>query len=394
MFGISSSKEKEELMLVFDVGSSSVGGAFFVAQKSSIPRLIFSLREPIALEEKINIDIDRFLLLTIKSLETVASKICLRGIGAPSEVFCVLSSPWHVSQTRTVNLEKNTPFIFTPELASSLIDKEVKFFEDEHLAQYENDAGGIRSIELKNMKVMLNGYEAPNPVNQKAKMLSMTLFFSMSPEIFLKKIEEAICRYFHCPRIKFSSFTMASFTIVRDLFINQRDFLLVDIRGELTDISMIKQDILKETASFPMGLNFIIRGIAFALNCSLDEARSFFSLYKEGHASKLVEKRIGPIILFLKAEWLRKFQESLSNLSNDISIPANVFITANPELADFFIEIIKKEQFNQYSFTESKFQITFLGTETLHGLATFKENVVRDPALIIESIYINRYLLK
>src|SRR3989338_8887929 len=171
MFGLASSKEKEELVLVFDVGSSSVGGAFFVMKKSGIPKLIFSLREPIAFEEKINID--RFLLLTIKSLEIVASKICLKGIGAPSKVFCVLSSPWHVSQTRTVNLEKNIPFIFTPELASSLIDKEIKLFEDEHLAKYENGAGGIRSIELKNMKVMLNGYEAPNPVNQKAKMLSM-----------------------------------------------------------------------------------------------------------------------------------------------------------------------------------------------------------------------------
>lgn len=392
MFGLFSSKEKEELVLVFDIGSSSIGGAFFLTQKSGIPKLILSIREPIAFEEKINID--RFLLLTIKSLEIVVGKICLKGMGAPVKIFCVLSSPWHVSQARVVNLEKNTPFVFTPALAASLIEKEVKLFEEEHLAKYVNDEHGIGPIELKNMKIMLNGYETMEPIGQKAKTLSMNLFISMSPRVFLKKIESAISKHFHCTNIKFSSFTMASFTVVRDLFINQKDFLLVDIRGELTDISMVKQDILKETASFPMGINFMIRGIASSLKCSLDEARSFFSLYKEGHASKLVEKKIESTVVSLKTEWLKKFQESLSNLSNNISIPANVFITANPELADFFIEIIKKEQFNQYTFAESKFNIAFMGTEALHGLAVFKEETIRDPALIIESIYINRYLLR
>jgi len=98
------------------------------------------------------------------------------------------------------------------------------------------------------------------------------------------------------------------------------------------------------------------------------------------------------VINKLKSQWLAKFQESLINLSNDISIPSTIFLTVDQALADFFIETIKSEQFNQYTLTESKFKVVFLGTQALHGIALFQENVIRDPFVIIESIYVNRFL--
>ena len=383
------SKKKDELVLVFDIGSSSVGGAVFYMQQNGTPKIIFSMREPIALEEKI--DFDRFLSLTIKSLEVVVDKICMAHLGAPSKVFCVLSSPWYASQIRTINFKKNTPFIFTSKFADSLIQKEINLFEEEHLANL-NAVNNVRSIELKSMQTKLNGYVTSEPLNQKARELEMTLFISMSPELVLKKIEEAIGRHFHFKDIKFSSFVMSSFSVARDMFVYQKNFLLVDISGEMTDISMIKKDILCQSISFPMGRNYMIRGIASTLNCSLDEARSYISLYKDKHMLESISNNFQPIINKLENDWLKKFQEALVNLSNDISIPATIFLTVDKDLADFFSEIIKNEQFNQYTLTESKFKVIFLGAQALHGIAIFEENIIRDPFLIIESIYINRFL--
>jgi cell division ATPase FtsA len=185
---------------------------------------------------------------------------------------------------------------------------------------------------------------------------------------------------------------MSSFAVARDMFVHQDNFLLVDIGGEMTDIAMIKKDVLRESISFPMGRNFMVRGVAKALDCTLIEAGSFLSLYKDGHAEESALKKLKPVIEKLKSEWLKEFQESLANLSTDISIPATIFITVDQELTDFFSEIIKTEQFSQYTLTESKFRVIFLGTQALHGIATFEENAVRDSFLIIESIYINRFL--
>ena len=383
-------KEKDELMLVFHIGSSSVGGALFLAQKSGIPKIIFSTREPIPIEEQV--EIDRFLFLTIQSLEIVAKKILTAGKGAPKRIFCVLSSSLYDSQTRIISYKKNTPFVFNAKLADSLIQKEIKIFEEEHLARYTNVGGGIRTIELKNIKTMLNGYETSKPLDQKAKELEMIIFISMSGEQVLNKIENTIGKYFHANPIKFSSFAMAFFTAVRDVYKKQENFLLVDIGGEVTDISMTKRNILRESISFPLGRNFLTRGVASGLGCTLNEANSFISLFKDGHAEKSVAKKLASIMKQLQTEWLLKFQESLANLSHDISIPSTIYIAIDKDLADFFSETIKTEQFSQYTLAESKFEVIFLSTELLHGIAMFEEPVIREQFLIIDSIYVNRFL--
>ena len=160
-------KEEKELALVFDIGSSSIGGAVFEVQKLGIPKIILSIREPIILEDKI--DTERFLFLTIKSLEIVVSRICMMGIEKPSKIFCVLSSPWYASQTRTIKLEKNTPFLFTQKLADNLIQKEISLFEEENLSKFSHAENKVQLIEFKNMKTMLNGYATSDPINKKAK---------------------------------------------------------------------------------------------------------------------------------------------------------------------------------------------------------------------------------
>src|SRR3990167_7941734 len=319
----SDDKKKEELMLVFDIGSSSVGGALFLMQNSRVPKIIFSIRESITLQKDLNAD--QFLSFTIKSLDIIVNKIYMAKLGAPKRIFCVLSSPWHVSQARVIKLAKNTPFVFTSKLADSLIQKEISLFEEEHLKKYANTGSSFRSIEFKNIKTMLNGYEKKQTLKSKKKK-----------------------------NIKFSSFVIASFTIVRDIYINQENFLLIEIGGEVTDISMIKKNTLRESSSFPLGRNFIIRGVSSILRSSLDEAKSFISLFQNGHTALDMAKKLSPIIDKLKMEWLQKFQESLANLSNDISIPETIYMVVDKDLAGFFCETIENEQFNQYTLTESR----------------------------------------
>ena len=126
--------------------------------------------------------------------------------------------------------------------------------------------------------------------------------------------------------------------------------------------------------------------------CTFDEAKSYISLYKDGHMNETLYKKFRPIIEQLKNDWLEKFQESLVNLAQNISIPATIFLTTEDDLVNFYSEIIKNEKSNLYNLDESKFRVIFLGTKALHGIAIFKENVIRDPFIIIETIYLNRFI--
>jgi hypothetical protein len=240
---------------------------------------------------------------------------------------------------------------------------------------------------------MLNGYETLSPFGHQAKEIEMTIFVSISGEKLLKKFEETISKSFHIRNLKFTSLLMSSFLVVRDLPMHKNNFLLIDISGEVTEISIIKNNILSESISFPVGCNFIVRGLAENLNCSLWEADSLLSLFKEGHTGDKVAKKMEPIVHNLKAEWQRQFQESLANISKDISIPGTIYMALDRDLVDFFSETIKSEQFNQYTLAESKYEVYYLGTELLNGMASFADGVTRDPNSIMNCVYVN-FLLK
>jgi hypothetical protein len=137
-----------------------------------------------------------------------------------------------------------------------------------------------------------------------------------------------------------------------------------------------------------------VRGVASSLGCTLGEAGSMISLIKDEHAEKSISKKLGLIIDQLKTEWLKKFQESLANLSNDISIPATIYMATENDFAGFFSEIIKTEQFSQYTLAESEFKVIFLGPPVFQGMAVFGENTIRDSSLTIDAIYINRFSTK
>jgi hypothetical protein len=375
IFSKNKNKSKNKLMLVFNIESSNVGGALFWTQDSGVPKIIFSTTESILLQEKINID--RFLVLTMQALDVVAEKIYKMGLGTPEDIFCVLSSPWHISQTRIINFKRNTPFIFTAKLAESLVQKEIHLFEEEYLSKVTNINALNRAFEFKNIKTILNGYETSEPLNKKINELEMTIFISMGEELVLNKIENTIGKYFHFNQIRFSSFNLSFFTVVRDMYIEQEDFLLLDIDGEVTNISMVKKNVLRESITFPLGRNFLVREIASGLKCTLNEASSLFSLFKNKHTEKSVTQKMTLILDQIKTKWLESFQESLSNLSSDISIPSTIYMVTERSSAEFFSQIIESEQYNQYALTESRFKIIFLDL----------------PSLIIDSIYINRFLI-
>ena len=391
MFDIFKSNEKKELTLVFDIRSSSVGVSILSAQKTGVPKLLFSIREPVTQDETVSVD--KFLISTMKSLDIVAEKAFKSGVGAPKNIYCVLASPWYVSQTRIINLKKETPFIFSQALADELIKKEMEKFKEEHLEKYIKANQEIRVIELKNVKTVLNGYETHNPINQKVQEAEITLFVSMCPDQVLKNMEEVIMKYFHQKVIKFSSFTFASFAVVHSLFKEQPNFLLIDIGGEVTDISMIKRGVFSESISFPMGRHFMVRGVARDMSCSDQEASSYISLLNAGHADPVTEKKLTDIVNKLKIEWLKNFQESLANLSRDISVPYTIYLSADLDFLHFFGQVIESEQFNQYTLTESKFKIIFLDTVTLHGVVEFEKDISRDSFMMLDASYVNHFLI-
>ena len=328
----------------------------------------------------------------MKALDAVLSKVHKISLGSPIRIFCVISSPWHISETRVINFNKNTPFVFTSLFADNLIQKEMILLKEEHLNKYRDNTS--RFFEMKNMKVSLNGYHILNPINQKAKEVEMNMFVSFSPVNILTQIEDKIEHYFTNRDIKFSSFVLPVFTLVRDFYVNKDAFMLVDIGGEVSEIYLAKEHVLENSGSFPLGINFMIRELSLALKCSFEEARTHLSMFKDGHMDRVTLLKINPITNELKKNWLKNFELALSNISKGTSLPSCIYLLVEKDFQDFFIQLIKSETFSQQYLTNSKFKIIPFDASIFYKMVEHKKGVDFDTNLAIDAIYINRFLNK
>jgi len=389
----SSRKGKDKLAVVFDIGSGSVGGALVRFSKKPFdsaqgkPEILYTVRQPITLAP--DLDFNVFLSETARSLEKVANSLDRVALGAPTEVHCFLASPWYAAQTRTMTLSRNTPFTLTSKIITELACREVKNFELNNIERYQDLGENIRILEQEIMQIKLNGYKTINPFGRKTKDLEVAMYISLSPEKVLRELEYRIQKFFNY-EIKFHSFPFATFVVTRDLFPAESGFLFVDIAGEITDLAKVSDDVLEESISFPYGKNFFIRSLSRGLNKDISESSSLLDLYLSGHAEKKTSGQVEQSLADPRGDWLRAFQDSLSEVSSRQPLPERIFLTVDADVAVLFKSLIDQEQLHQYTVTQGRFNVTILEPRVFQPYCHAGNNAEYDPFLIIESIFINR----
>ncbi len=145
---------------------------------------------------------------------------------------------------------------------------------------------------------MLNGYQTSKPYGKQTKSIEISIFLSMISKEVETKTRKVLEKIFHSHTIAFHSFALTSFSAIRDIFHSEEDFLLVDVGGEVTDVSLVRRGILLETVSFPTGKNFLLRSVVLDLNTIPEEAHTLIRMFldnKESKESGKLQKVLVPI---------------------------------------------------------------------------------------------------
>lgn len=381
-FFSSNSKKKAERVLILSIGSSTVAGALVTIEdlKTTVTATVSS-------------DIAVLADLTLAQFERAMEKALRETLGvlaklrapSPDRIAVYFSSPWYASQVRVAKMTRPTAFVVSKTMLNDIVSRELKAFEDEEIASGRTGGDTLRAIESKIIQVKLNGYSTPEPVNLSATEIEMSLFLSVAPDRTLKRIEEIVTADYHKP-VSFSSFLSASFLVVRDFFSHQEDYLLVEIGGEVTDVSLVRESALIQSASMPLGSNFILRRLSAGLKRSIPEALSLCTLYLEDKIEPGIKDTCTQILNAAKHEWLEAFQKVLFSVSNELSIPDAVLLSVGTDIAPWFIDTIRHEKFNQYSLTEKEFKVLVLGADLFHESLAFSDGVPRNSCIIIEAL--------
>lgn len=388
-----SRSSKNELNLVIDIGSGSVG-AGLVLKSTNRPRVLFQTRADIKIIS--NLNFESFLEEMTKSLRQALERVSKSKKGMPTKVQVFLSSPWATSQTRVIKLKKNAEFTFTKKIADEYVGKEICNFEESNFNARKNKQN-MRLIEKELFQVKLNGYKTNNPFGKKTMNFEIFLFLTASPEKVIDFAAYEIKKFFNLP-VKFSSFVLPSFVIIRDIFPDDRNFVMIDVAGEITDVSIIKDDILLETSSFPFGRNSLIYNISKSTGYSVAQAETFLGLYVDDKIQDKYKEKIRNILLDCEKEWMKYLSKTFAIISKKVFLPSKIYLTVDEDIEKLFKKYIEDEEWGQYFVTESKFNVIILNNRILHRFCKTEshlggligENYVNDPFIVIESIFISK----
>ncbi len=267
------------LSIVLDISSESIGGSLVVLNQDQTSLVLHSTRLAIIWEKPVTpepllIRIRQTLLAVVKQLHNEGlPEVSRHGIYTHhiAKVSVTFASPWYLSQTEglTVNYEK--PTLITRAVLKKIIDQEERKFNDklkEHThSQLYNQA---QIIERRIVDIKLNGYSTNSPYQKKAQKIDLSMHTSFVSQDILLVVNNSIGQYFNYRSIKYSSFPLVSFTALTH-HTDLHDSIILDIRGETTDISLIKQGALWESVSFPAGTGGLLRAISEKTN-----TRSYF----------------------------------------------------------------------------------------------------------------------
>jgi len=351
-----SKKFEAEAELIIDIGSKSVGGGIFEKDSNGSAKLLYTAREPISFQTKITGE--NLLSSAVKSLSNLLLHLEKYGINhlrTPSgqkyrirSAVIIISSPWHSSETKLLRLNFGKPVTITKSFINEILDKEEKSFENElkGSARSKND---FCQLERKIIEMRLNGYSTGEPYGKETENLEIQMFNSVIPVKILEKIESLVSRYFHIENFIFHTFSVASFASIRESFPEIKDFLIVQVGGEITDIVVVKKGNISETISFPLGHNGLLRVLEKICSnhprCSLE---ALVTLHRETGATAADKLKVEKAIKETKSLWLDNFNKAISNFSDEAFIPNTIFLFEENPYSSIFEHALRETSVNTH----------------------------------------------
>ena len=189
-----SKKSAIKNILVFDIGTSSVGGFWVRKTQGTIPEVRSQTKFPLRLLEKA--DLKSMMEYMKKTLEDTAAALKeAMGTENPEKLFAVLSSPWFLSETRIVRVAREADFTVTEKLLEKLIQEEIVLFKKRSEENFSVASDKLRILECQTMKILLNGYQVSSPNMKETRELLIHLYMSISRSEFIESAEEVLNRY-------------------------------------------------------------------------------------------------------------------------------------------------------------------------------------------------------
>jgi hypothetical protein len=335
------SKGQDKLILILDVQSSVVRGSLALLKKDDPPHVLYTYSTNIPWKPHTNSSylIKVALKAVAEAVESAERSMHLladSGIVPKkiAEVHFALSSPWIVSQAKTLSIEFPKEAEITHSRILNIIDQ-----ERDKLTP-KTDEQRVKVIEQKIFDVRLNGYSVADWNGMSAKQLEVSYTVSIAGTRMLERFVEAAGPAARGRRPFFHSSLLLQHIGLTIVMPEREAYALVHIHGELSDVAVMRRNSCIFFASYPFGVRTLVRKIAATTKTELGAADSLLTLYESGVMDQTHAKESAKMIKDIAMGWSTELQKLFSEQSTTCPIPSAIVVYAFAH-DKFFVQALK-----------------------------------------------------
>jgi hypothetical protein len=364
MFEFFSNKKEGERSVVLDIQSGLVRGAVVVKNLDSI--LVTSVVTK-SISSKTTIKNSEHLTKRVLKLISEVTEHLSRDIGGSKvdKVEYILSSPWIISKLKTVKVDFDKETEITQSIMSDIIKKET-------VGKVTNT--DTKAIEQKIFEIRLNGYPAVLVEGKKAHTLEVSLSTSFGSVSFLDKVHDVVVRHIRHKKSSLHSSLLLQYKALREILKDKSEFIYVHVHSELTDMIIVKDGLCKHIASFPFGIQTILRKVSSGTKETIESSDSLLSLYQGNKLSENEQIKIKKIVDPLMSDWSDQCVKSFESVFDTISTPRVMYISSHSHF-DIFKNALAAA--GKYNFELISYDIIDTGNEVIFSKGVAQSNMIK-----------------
>lgn len=377
--------DTSECTLVFTIGSARVTGTALTYTEEGKVVVHHTVIERFVYQEQL--DVDRFtkgmltaLMNVVMDLETNAKKAVKQNIGKCkfTDPVVVFAAPWFVSQTRKVTIEKKEAFTVTEESIRELVTSEIEDFRSmiqSRKSPYNLFSSNSQVTESKVIRTELNGYTTTKPLGKQANTISVTLYTSLMSQDISDKVTDLILKTFHLDQIISRSSTLVSYLAIEQFLQPESEYLIIEIHGEVTDTTIVYDDVIEESASYPVGSNSVIRNVSKKTTTKQEDVATRMKLMTQGNSDRESKKAesLEDVVYESIGEWVDGLYRALKKAAKGRPVPQTAFLLCDPEWEVLYTTALKDRSFELFTFTDRPFTIISMNGPEVRSNALMKE---------------------
>lgn len=373
--------------VLITIGSSGCSGAYVEYKDGDIPSIHYVTQHVI--EPRKDEELKDAMLRTLDMvgndlIETGAPALRrATGSGSIDGVLVSVAGPWQETKVRTIAIQPGKPFTFSRGMLSEAIASAP--------AVPENRLSYGESV----IATILNGYDTPDPFGKRANRAEVVILSSTLEKDVTERIRACIRKLYHTHTISFTAFAPVTYAVLRDLYPHEKDFLVLDVASEDTDLAFVKGGLLVDVGTLQFGLNQLLSATHAAERMTVEEEAGMSrpSLAAQpGYINPDRNARFAERAAAARDTWLSGLADLLKEFAVLHALPRTMFVIAQPNARDYLRRTLDSSILHELWLSDEPLSILPITSEQFSGKLRTKADARTPIFMAILALYLQKTL--